>query len=35
MNLGWFKDECNPAHNEYLATTLHEFGHALGFTHEL
>ena len=35
MNLGWFFNENDPDAEEYYRTTLHEFGHALGFLHEL
>lgn len=35
MNFGWFYNENSPDDNEYHRTTLHEFGHALGFFHEL
>ena len=35
MNFGWFISENNPDNKEYECTTLHEFGHALGFQHEL
>eukprot|EP01084_Bolivina_argentea_P145071 254381_1 len=34
MNFGWFKSVDNPDDNEYNTTTLHEFGHVLGFKHE-
>ncbi len=32
MNFGWFDD--NTSSDEFMRTTLHEFGHALGFKHE-
>jgi serralysin len=35
MNFGWFITIDNPKDIEYRATTIHEFGHALGFEHEL
>ena len=35
MNLGWFYNRNDPNMDEYERTTLHEFGHALGFFHEL
>lgn len=35
MNFGWFFSADNPNEKEYRRTTLHEFGHALGFFHEL
>ena len=35
MNFGWFYRLSDPDENEYRRTTLHEFGHALGFFHEL
>lgn len=35
MNFGWFQSSTNPNEEEFRCTTLHEFGHALGFSHEL
>ncbi|TDS12950.1 M12 family metallopeptidase [Sphingobacterium paludis] len=32
MNFGWFND--NTSEEDFRATTLHEFGHALGMIHE-
>lgn len=32
MNFGWFADDT--AEEEFSSTTIHEFGHALGFIHE-
>ena len=34
LNLGWFQSVDYPDENEWKGTTLHEFGHALGFWHE-
>jgi hypothetical protein len=33
MNFGWLNN--NTSEKEYNAVVLHEFGHALGFEHEL
>jgi hypothetical protein len=34
MNFGWFKSYSEPGDEDYHATVLHEFGHALGLIHE-